>query len=96
VFAAITSGSSLLLEGPPGIGKTAVVNQVARLLGHRCERINFSASTTSEQLFGSIIPRWCNGERLFQWQDGKLLKALKDGAWVLFDEINLASPELLD
>lgn len=69
--------------------------QVARLLGYECERINFSASTTIEQLYGSFVPRMVANRREFSWQDGKLVQAVKQGKWLLFDEINLAPPEVL-
>ena len=85
IFAANVSNSPLLLEGPPGIGKTAVVNQVAMLLGVECERINFSSNTTIEHLYGSMVPRCVEGNRIFQWQDGKLLQALKQGKYHSFN-----------
>lgn len=47
-----------------GIGKTAIVNQVAQLLGHNVERINFSNSSTLDQLIGCIIPRCVDGVRV--------------------------------
>jgi len=96
ILAAIVSDSCLLLEGPPGTGKTAVVNQAAALFGVKCERINFSANTTVDQLIGGIVPRCSAGQRVFEWQDGKLLKAIKEKKWLLLDELNLAPPEILD
>ena len=96
VFTANFARSALLLEGPPGVGKTAVVLLAARLLGVQCERINFSSSTTLDQLIGSIIPVCIDGKRVFAWQDGKLVQALKEGKWILLDEVNLAQPEILN
>ena len=95
MFCSIIAGSALLLEGPPGVGKTAVVNQLCKLLGRPCERINFSGSTTVDQLFGSIVPQSVNGNREFKWRDGKIVKAIKDRKWLLLDEVNLASSEIL-
>ena len=56
IFAAIASKSALLLEGPPGVGKTAVVMTASKLVGAEVERINMSGSSTLDQLIGSIIP----------------------------------------
>ncbi|WIA29986.1 hypothetical protein OEZ86_000084 [Tetradesmus obliquus] len=95
ILAASTVQGPLLLEGPPGIGKTAVVQQVACLLGFACERINFSANTTQEQLLGSFIPKVVGGQRVFAWQDGVVVRAVRQGKWLLLDEINLAPPEVL-
>jgi midasin len=96
IFAVNASGCPLLLEGAPGIGKTKVIEFVASLMGVECERINFSASTTVEQLVGSVVPTCIDGRRVFAWQDGKLVQALKAKKWILFDEINLAGPEVLE
>ncbi|GMH42187.1 hypothetical protein BSKO_10106 [Bryopsis sp. KO-2023] len=96
IFAAISAGSAPLLEGPPGIGKTAVVGQVASLLGAECVRINLSKDTSVQHLLGSIMPRFSRNRRVFEWHDGKLVEALKSRKWVLLDEINLAPPEVLE
>ena len=32
----------------------------------------------------------------FSWSDGPLLQALSDGSWVLSDELNLASQQVLE
>ena len=97
VMAAIMAKFALLLEGPPGIGKTAIVTYLSNLMGYRdvC-RINFSDSTTKEQLFGSFIPRVVDNKRTFEWTDGVVTTALRNGSWIIFDEINLGSPELLE
>jgi MoxR-like ATPase len=96
IFAANYTGHPLLLEGPPGIGKTAVVEAVAKLMGIECERINLSGNTTLDQLIGSIVPSSVGGQRVFSWHDGKLVQALRSRQWILFDEINLAPPEVLE
>ncbi|CAF4262361.1 unnamed protein product, partial [Rotaria sp. Silwood2] len=95
IFAAISSKTPLLLEGPPGIGKTHVVTQVCSLLNKKCERINMSANTSLDQLIGCVIPRIINGVRTFQWQQGRILVAITEKKWILLDELNLASPEVL-
>lgn len=95
IMAAATVQGSLLLEGPPGVGKTAAVQEIARLLGYGCERINLSANTSLEQLIGSFIPKMVDGQREFAWQDGVMVRAIRAGKWLLLDEINLAPPEVL-
>jgi hypothetical protein len=95
ILAATTIRGPLLLEGPPGIGKTAVVEAMACLLGYPCERVNLSGSVTLGQLLGSYVPQVVGGQRVFTWQEGVLVRALRRGAWVLLDEVNLAPPEVL-
>ncbi|CAF0973740.1 unnamed protein product [Adineta steineri] len=96
IIAATSSKSPLLLEGLPGIGKTQVVREVCSLVGKECERINFSANTSLDQLIGCIVPRCVNNARVFQWQEGRVISAIRAKRWILFDELNLASPEVLE
>jgi MoxR-like ATPase len=95
-FFAVAANAPLVLEGPPGIGKTMVVAEVCRILNIPLERINFSGSTTLEQLFGSVVPQVVNGVRAFQWQDGKLTAALAAKKFVILDEVNLCPLDVLD
>ncbi|XP_057307926.1 midasin-like isoform X2 [Hydractinia symbiolongicarpus] len=86
----------ILLEGSPGVGKTSLVMAVARLSGHNIVRINLSEETDVSDLFGSDLPVEGATGGTFAWRDGPLLKALKAGIWVVFDELNLASQSVLE
>ena len=98
ILASMASDLPLLLEGPPGIGKTAVVVQCAKFLGYKVERINFTKDTSVDTLIGKHIPRMDEhgGHLVFTWQDGRALEAYMNGSFLLLDEINLASQEVLD
>ena len=96
IMARVVSNSPIILEGPPGAGKTAAVAAISSMLGHKFERINLSASSTKEELFGSILPSYVNRRRVFQWRSGPVLSAIEKGDWILFDELNLAPSELLE
>ena len=69
---------------------------MAGLLETGVERINCSSDTTTEQLFGSVVPQYKDSRRTFEWMDGKLVEAIKKGRWILLDEINLLSPQVLE
>jgi MoxR-like ATPase len=85
------SGLPVLLSGPPGIGKTAVVGFAARSFGKQCTRLNLSRATDIDMLCGNVQ---MDG-RHFSWVDGPLLRAIKKGHYILLDEMNLAPPALL-
>ncbi|KAJ2805495.1 AAA ATPase midasin, partial [Coemansia guatemalensis] len=93
VLRAMHVGRAVLLEGSPGVGKTALVSTLARVAGQRLERINLSDQTDIMDLFGTDVPAAGGG---FAWRDAPFLQALRRGDWVLLDEINLASQSVLE
>ena len=46
-------------------------------------------------LFGSDLPVEGGRGVKFAWRDGPFLKALKNGDWILLDEVRLLGPSLL-
>ncbi|GBG32276.1 Midasin [Hondaea fermentalgiana] len=98
----------ILLEGSPGVGKTSLIDSLAKRSGHRLVRINLSEQTDFADLIGSDIPAAANSTEegavadkvssgaKFTWSDGVFLAALKAGDWVLLDELNLASQSVLE
>ena len=49
-------GKPILIEGPPGVGKTALVEQVAKTTGRKLIRVNLSEQTDMMDLLGSEYP----------------------------------------
>lgn len=86
----------VLLEGSPGVGKTAVVTALAQVVGKQLTRINLSDQTDLMDLFGADVPMENKVVGKFTWSDGPLLRAMQDGGWVLLDEMNLASQSVLE
>ena len=86
----------ILLEGIPGVGKSSIVIALARYSGHELVRINLSEQTDISDLFGADLPSDSGNAGEFVWRDGPLLRALKKGAWILLDELNLASQSVLE
>lgn len=86
----------ILLEGSPGVGKTSLVNAMGQYSGHKVVRINLSEQTDIMDLLGSDLPVESDDGMKFAWSDGILLQALKEGCWVLLDELNLAPQSVLE
>jgi midasin len=95
-FRALQLTKPILIEGNPGVGKTTLVTAVAKSLGKRLVRINLSEQTDLMDLFGSDVPVEGAGVGSFTWRDAPFLSAMKDGDWVLLDEMNLASQSVLE
>lgn len=95
-------GKPILLEGPPGVGKTSTIEHIAKAIGKKIIRINLSEHTDMMDLLGSEYPIPVTSasnhsdDITFQWCDGALLTAIKNGYWFLLDEMNLAHQSVLE
>lgn len=101
ILRALKLHKPVMLEGSPGVGKSSIVEAMARATGNVLVRINLSEQTDLADLLGSDLPA-PSGESgaesacAFRWCDGVFLKALRSGHWVLLDELNLASQAVLE
>ncbi|XP_074294838.1 midasin-like [Silene latifolia] len=96
VLRAMQLRKPVLLEGSPGVGKTSLISAIGKFSGHNVVRINLSDQTDIMDLLGSDLPIESEEGLQFAWSDGILLQALKEGSWVLLDEINLAQQSVLE
>jgi midasin len=96
VFRALQLSKPLLIEGNPGVGKTTLVTAIAKAVGKELVRINLSEQTDLMDLFGSDVPVEGGSVGTFAWRDAPFLSAMKNGDWVLLDEMNLASQSVLE
>ncbi|XP_052724837.1 midasin isoform X1 [Vigna angularis] len=96
VLRAMQLPKPVLLEGSPGVGKTSLIIALGNCSGHKVVRINFSEQTDMMDLLGSDLPVESDEGMKFSWSDGILLQALKEGCWVLLDELNLAPQSVLE
>jgi len=89
----------VMLEGSPGVGKTSIIETLGAVTRNKVVRINLSEQTDLSELFGADLPsvNELNQEKQqFTWMDGPFLLALKQGHWIILDEINLASQSVLE
>lgn len=84
-------GRNVFISGPAGTGKTEFVVNLARYFGIKVIRVNFSVGTTEAHLVGKFIVK--NGGTEFI--PGVVPRAMMNGWWILFDEIDYAQPEHL-
>jgi len=79
------------ITGLSGNGKTFSVEQACAQLGRELIRVNITIETDEDDLIGGF--RLVNGETA--WHNGPVIEALKRGAILLLDEIDLASNKIL-
>jgi MoxR-like ATPase len=89
LFIALMVRGNILLEGPPGIGKTSMVKAFARFLALDYSRIQFTPDLMPLDIIGSnILQKTDGGRRGFEFYKGPLFANI-----VLGDEINRATPK---
>ena len=81
----------LFITGLSGNGKTLMVQEVCARLNREYVRANITIETDEDDLIGGF--RLLNGETV--WHDGPVVTAMKRGALLLLDEIDLASNKIM-
>ncbi|MDH5671631.1 MAG: MoxR family ATPase [Myxococcales bacterium] len=89
VLTCLLAGGHALLEGVPGLGKTALVRALAAALDLRFSRIQFTPDLMPADILGTtMITDDEHGRRSFSFQPGPLFAHI-----VLADEINRTTPK---
>ncbi len=88
VFEALFAGGHVLLEGVPGLGKTALVRTIGRVLDLSFSRIQFTPDLMPADIVGTNIITESTGTRRFEFQRGPVFANI-----VLADEVNRATPK---
>lgn len=83
----------VLLQGPTSSGKTSLVQYLAARTGREFVRINNHEHTDLQEYLGSYITD-PSGKLVFQ--EGALVKAVRNGHWIVLDELNLAPSDVLE
>ena len=88
---AYDAGLFVLIIGPKGTGKTSLVREFAKRKNAKLESINFSLRTRESHLIGTKT--LTNGTVSFD--EGLLVKSMREGGMLYLDEINSAEADVL-
>lgn len=81
----------VFVTGLSGNGKTLMMEQLCANLGREFVRVNFTMETDEDDLIGGF--RLADGKTV--WQDGPVVIAMKRGAVLLLDEVDLGSNKIM-
>ena len=98
VLAALDAGRHIVIEGPPGTGKSTLLRAVAEELGVGFEFVEGNAELTPARLVGHFDPArvLVEGYDPDVFVDGPLVTAMRDGALLYIEELNRVPEETLN
>ncbi|MGZ4694190.1 MAG: AAA family ATPase [Acidimicrobiales bacterium] len=98
LVAALAADRHMLLEGPPGTGKSTVLRSLADATGAEFVFVEGNAELTPSRFVGTFDPAQvlADGYSPDAFVDGPLVTALRDGALLYVEEINRVPEETLN
>ena len=87
---ALATGRHVVIEGPPGTGKSTLLRAVAGEAGQGVVFVEGNAELTPARLVGQFDPAQvlAGGYRTDYWVDGPLLQAMREGSLLYVEELN--------
>ena len=95
---ALAAGRHVVIEGPPGTGKSTLLREIARDTGQDLVFVEGNAELTPARLVGQHDPAQvlAEGYAAASFTDGPLLTAMRSGALLYLEEFNRIPEETLN
>lgn len=93
VRATSTRRFPILIQGPTSAGKTSMIEYLANFTGNKFVRINNHEHTDLQEYLGTYVS---GADGKLRFQEGLLVQAMRQGHWIVLDELNLAPTDVLE
>lgn len=93
VRATSTRRFPILIQGPTSAGKTSMIEYLANFTGNKFVRINNHEHTDLQEYLGTYVS---GSDGKLRFQEGILVQAMRQGHWIVLDELNLAPTDVLE
>ncbi|KAG5922809.1 hypothetical protein E4U42_005244, partial [Claviceps africana] len=93
VRATSTRRFPVLIQGPTSAGKTSMIEYLANFTGNKFVRINNHEHTDLQEYLGTYVS---GPDGKLRFQEGLLVQAMRQGHWIVLDELNLAPTDVLE
>jgi magnesium chelatase subunit D len=95
---ALATGRHVVIEGPPGTGKSTLLRSIARRNGRAVVFVEGNAELTPARLVGQFDPAQvlAEGYHPASFVDGPLLTAMREGGLLYLEELNRVPEETLN
>jgi len=87
----LVENQCVLTTGHAGTGKSSLFEQIAARLNQPVLRPVMNGQMTVSELVGGLVAR--GGETI--WADGSLVRAMREGWWIIIDEIDNADANVM-
>jgi MoxR-like ATPase len=98
IAVALDEGCHVVLDGPPGTGKSTLLRAIAAASGRGIEFVEGNAELTPARLIGQHDPALvlARGYAPEAWSDGPLATAMREGSLLYLEELNRIPEETLN